>query len=127
MVFLERLENLRLALNAAYIRSLNDGGALESMLFFTSRQAADDFMEILLVCGNGEATAGEKLLRSFYERVVTITYLHRFPEKFDAYFNYYHVTTKRVMDSERRMWGDNFYPPEKVKEVEENYEDDRRY
>ena len=122
MVFLERFENLRLALNSAYIRSLDDAGALESMIFFTSRQAADDFMEILLVCGNGEGTAGEKLLRSFYERVVTTTYLHKFPEKFDAYFNYYHVTAKKVMDSERRMWGDDFYPPEKVTEVEENYE-----
>jgi hypothetical protein len=121
-LFLDRFENLRLALNAAYIRNFKDAGALESMLFFTSRQAADDFMEILLVCGNGEGTAGEKLLRSFYERVVTITYLHKFPDKFDAYFNYYHVTAKKVMDSERRMWGDDVYPPEKVKEVEANYE-----
>lgn len=122
LLFIERFENLRHALNAAYVRQLSEVSALESMLFFTSRQAADDFMEILLVCGNGEGTAGEKLLRSFYERVVTITYLHKFPDKFDAYFNYYHVTAKKVMDSELRMWGADFYTPDRIREIEENYE-----
>ena len=120
--FLERFENLREALNAAFIRTLTNAAAFESMLFFTSRQAADDFLEILLVCGNGEASAAEKLLRSFYERVVTVTYLHRFPDKFDAYFNYYHITAKKVMESERRLFGDDLYPPEKIDEVNNNYD-----
>jgi hypothetical protein len=119
--FLERFDNLREALNTAFIRTLTDAGRVESMIFFTSRQAADDFMEILLVCGNSEGNAGEKLLRSFYERVVTIVYLHKFPDKFEAYFNYYHVTAKKVMDAERRVWGDDLYPPEKVREIEDNY------
>jgi hypothetical protein len=119
--FLERFENLRRALDAAFIRSLKDAGALESMLFFTSRHAADDFMEILLVCGNGEAPAGQKLLRSFYERVVTIAYLHKNEEEFPKYFNYFHVTQKKVMDSERALYGDDRYPPEKVAEIEAEY------
>ena len=110
--FLERFESLRLALNAAFIRTLPNAGALESMLFFTSRHAADDFMEVLLVCGNGEAPAGQKLLRSFYERVVTIAHLHKNDAEFPKYFNYFHVTQKKVMESERALYGDDRFPPE---------------
>lgn len=120
-LFLERFENLKKALNCAYIRTLNDAGSLESMIFFTSRQAADDFMELMLVCGNSEGNAGEKLLRSFYERVVTIVYLHKNPDKFDLYFNYYHVTAKKVMEAEHRVFGVDLYPHKKVTEVEANY------
>ena len=121
-LFLERFENLKRALDAAYIRTLTNAGKLESMIFFTSRQCADDFMEIMLVCGNGEGNAGEKLLRSLYERVVLVAYLHKFPDQIDAYFEYYHVTSKKVLDAARYLWGDEAASPARIREIEENYE-----
>lgn len=121
-LFLERFDNLKDALSKAYLRSFQTSEPIDKMLFFMSRQAADDFFEIMMVCGNGEAIAGEKLLRSLYERVVTIVYLHKHPETFDAYVEYYHVTAKKVLDARREMWGKDLYPAEKVKEVEANFE-----
>src|SRR5471030_576528 len=79
--FLVRFPNLKAALDAAYIRTLKGSAQLDTMIFFTSRQCVDDFLEILLMCGNAEGNGAEKLLRSFYERVVLVTYLHKKPEQ----------------------------------------------
>jgi hypothetical protein len=64
--FLRRFHHLRATLDKAFIRKLADGDKLRTILFFTSRQAVDDFFEVLLLCGNAEGNGAEKLLRSFF-------------------------------------------------------------
>lgn len=54
---------------------------LDGLIFLMTRFAADDFMEILLLCGSAEGYGGEKLLRSMFERVWTLLYLQKYPEE----------------------------------------------
>jgi hypothetical protein len=116
--FLARFGNLKRTLEAAFIRRLKDAGTLESLLFFTSRQAVDDFFEILVLSGNAEGPGAEKLLRSFFERVVLIRYLHKHPEKVDDYYDYYHVSMKRIIDSAIRFWGPEAFDQASIAETE---------
>lgn len=120
--FLHRLGHLTATLNMALHRKLTEAGKLESLLFFTSRQAVDDFFEILLMCGNAEGSGAEKLLRSFFERVVLIRYLHQHPEKVDDYYDYYHVSMKKVLDSAIRFRGPEAFDKAKIAETETNYQ-----
>jgi hypothetical protein len=90
---LARFPNLKAALDAAYIRTLKGSAKLDTMIFSTSRQSVDDFIEILLMCRNGGQRCGEAaavLLRTG----VLVSYLNKNPEQLDAYYDYYHVTTK---------------------------------
>ena len=119
--FLHRFGHLKKTLETAFIRRMKDAGKLESLLFFTSRQAVDDFFEILVLCGNAEGSGAEKLLRSFFERVVLIRYLHQHPDKVDDYFDYYHMSMKKVVDSAIRFWGPEAFDKDKIAETETNY------
>lgn len=119
--FLHRLGHLMATLKAAFPLNISIGGTLESVFFFTGRQAVDDFFEILLLCGNAEAFGAEKLLRSFFERVVLLRYLHKHPEQIDDYYDYYHVSMKKVVDSAIRLWGTEAFDASKIAETEANY------
>jgi hypothetical protein len=120
--FLRRFAHLKNTVDKAFVRQLTDLGRLETILFFTSRQAVDDFFEILLLCGNAEGPGGEKLLRSYFERVVLILYLHKHPEKVDEYFDYYYVSDRKTLDSATRVWGKEAFDKAKIAEAEANYE-----
>src|SRR3954471_1992262 len=89
--FLERWERLRAALDATFSRALGDVTRDQLLLLVMGRRCVEDFMEILLLCGNAEGYGAQKLLRSMFEQVVTLTYLHQNRDKIDAYIRYRHV------------------------------------
>src|SRR6266849_4455929 len=57
----------------------------QRLVFFLGRLAVEDFMEILLLCGNGYGMAGLKLLRSMFEGVITGIYIARHHEEANAF------------------------------------------
>ena len=78
-VFLDRFIHLRGALRTAFLREVISAEPVDRLVFGLGRQATDDFLEILLLRGNGEAHGARKLLRSLFERVVTAKHLHDHP------------------------------------------------
>jgi hypothetical protein len=114
--FLERFQNLVDTLHAAF-PDVAKPSKLETVLYLTARHAVDDFLEILPVCGNAEKRAANKLLRSFFERVVLLRYLHTHPEKLEDYFEYYHLSQKKVIDSAIQLWGQDAFDAELIDEV----------
>ena len=56
-LFLERYPNLRLALETAFIRRGITSEPVDRAVFFTGRLCVEDFMETLLLCGNGYGSA----------------------------------------------------------------------
>jgi len=65
----------------------------------------EEFMKIVLVCGNGYGIAGLKLLRTMYENAVTAHYLHQHPDEVDKFLDYFFVAEKKVMDAIEREGG----------------------
>jgi hypothetical protein len=70
----------------------------------------EEFMEIVLVCGNGYGIAGLKLLRTMYEDAVTAHYLYLEPAEVGKFLDYLFVAEKKVMDAIEREGG--AMPPE---------------
>lgn len=119
--FLERLDRVREALNNTFIRVLEDAARNDVLLFFIGRQSVDDFFEILLMCGNAEGYAAQKLLRTMFERVVLLKYLAQHPESIDAYFSYFYITTRKHMLAVERFWGAGSVPNDRREETERRF------
>jgi hypothetical protein len=78
-LFLKCFPNLQAALRTAFIRKGTLVQLVDRIIYFTGRLCAEDFMEVLLLCGNGYGIGAMKILRGMYERAVTARYLHANP------------------------------------------------
>lgn len=96
-VFLERFPNLVTALNTAFIRRATLSEHIDKFVFLYGRLCVEDFFEVGLCCGNGYGSAALKLVRSLYERAVTLRYLHEHPEELREFWDYHHVAWYKLM------------------------------
>jgi Family of unknown function (DUF5677) len=117
----ERFVNLTGAIEMAFTRVQMMSEPADKFVYFYGRMCAEDFMEILLVCGHGYGVAGMKLLRSMFEHVVTLRYLHEHPDEVEAFMNYNHVQRYKLMKPILETFGKDVLPPETVADVERKY------
>src|SRR3989338_10311282 len=89
--FLERFHNLKAALELCFLRTGSSSEPADKVLFFLGRLSYEDFMEILLLCGNGYGIGALKILRGMYERVVTARYLHFHPEETESFLDFHWI------------------------------------
>jgi hypothetical protein len=120
--WLERFPNLQLALSTAFIRSTTLTEHIDKFVFLYGRLCCEDFFEIGLCCGNGYGAAAEKLVRSLYERVVTLRYLHEHPEELDAFWNYHHVNTYKLMVAVEESMGTKTLSEEMRTKIKADYQ-----
>lgn len=119
--FFDRLDNLRRVWDAVFNREWSSEYPIDRLVFAAGFLTVDDFLELLLVCGNSEATAAQKLLRPMFERVVTLAYLAKHPEEFDLYFDYYWVSQRKLATAIETTFQSGLLNPEAVNEIEEHY------
>lgn len=101
-LFVERLGKLRTAFETILNRRWSSDQPVDRFIFIAGHLSVDDFMEIFTMAGNGEGYGAEKLLRSMFERVVTLKYPYAHPDEFEEYMNYYWIHQhKRVNAIER--------------------------
>src|SRR5881397_1643886 len=94
--FFQRFPHLQEAEEMAFIRECVLSVPVDGVIFFTGRFCVEDFMEIVLLCGNGYGAGALKILRGMYERAVTACYLHQHPEEVEAFLNFYWVDRHRL-------------------------------
>ena len=76
-VFLELFPHLHEAVElGAFTRDFVAPEIVDLFVMMFGRLCFEDFTEILVCCGNGSGVAASKLLRTFYERAVTIAYIN---------------------------------------------------
>jgi hypothetical protein len=56
-----------------------------------------EFEEIVLLCGNGYGSGANKLLRAFFERVITLGYLAKHPDKVHQFIDYSDVHWHKLL------------------------------
>jgi len=120
-LFLERRPRLEEAAKLAFTREDAISAPVDAVVFFIGRLCAEDFedfMEILLLCGNGYGVGALKILRGMYERVVTAWYLHRHPEKAEAFLNFYWVERHRLVNAIKAVFGGDFLTNHGVPQAE---------
>jgi hypothetical protein len=120
-LWVERFDNLTSAINLAFTRVQMMSEPEDKFVYLFGRMCAEDFMEILLVCGNGYGVAGMKLLRSMYEHAVTLRYLHDHPDEIEAFLNYHHIQRYKLMKPILEIFGKEVLPQDTVGDVEREY------
>lgn len=121
-LFVKQLDRLRATFDAICNRDFTTAARIDSFVFIAGYTTVDDFMEILILCGNGESFGAVKLLRSMFERVVTLTYLQQHPDELDAYMNYYWIDQHKLINAVETTFKKGLVEPQKAKEAEENYQ-----
>lgn len=116
----EKLQPLFKTLTKTFIREMQGEELADKVVFYLGRLAIEDFMEILLLCGNGYGIGGMKLLRGLYERAVTLGYIAKNRDKADDFLDYHHVHLGRHLNHAKQVFPD-ILSPELIAGIQSNY------
>jgi hypothetical protein len=117
----ERFSNLTHAIGLAFTRTQTMSEPEDKLVYFYGKLCAEDFMEILLICGNGYGAAAMKLLRCMYEHAVTLRYLHDHPDDASAFMDYHHVQQHKLAKSIIETFGGDALSESITEDVEQKY------
>lgn len=120
-LFLEKLPDLRNLVNDAFARKTETLSAtVDQLVYFLGISCAEDFGEILLLCGNGYGIGAQKILRGMYERAVTAYYLHSHPEETESFVDFGRIRHYQSMEELKKVLGNKIF--ENHPERRENFE-----
>jgi hypothetical protein len=74
--------------NRSFGRAWRFSNRAEDVCYHLAQRCRLDFLDIALLAVNGRAAASQALLRSLYERGVTLEYIRRNPEKAEKFVRY---------------------------------------
>jgi len=120
--FTRRFVNIEKALQAAFHRTHQTTTPAERTIYFLGRLAVEEFMEILLLCGNGYGIGAQKLVRGMYERAVTARYLFKHPDEVDDCTAFHRVTDRRFLKAIQSTVGPDVFTEEQTETIERDYE-----
>lgn len=119
--FLLHFSNLDKAINTTFQRVHEKTALWQRMVYFLGRLAVEEFMEILLLCGNGYGIGAQKLLRGMYERAVTSNYLFKHPDEAKDFQDYSRITDYRLLESLRASGAGDIISKELAGAIEADY------
>lgn len=120
--FLKELQSVFSLISKVFLRTASSTEPADRVVFFLGRLAVEDFMEILLLCGNGYGIGGLKLLRGLFERGVTAAYVAQNPDEAERFLDYHHVHQGKLLNHAIELFGRDFLPRERVEQVQKLYE-----
>jgi hypothetical protein len=121
-ILVDRIPNLFAAIKVAFDRTGQTSDPIDRAIFFSGRLCAEEFSEILLLCGNGYGVAALRLVRGMYERTVTARYLSHHPDEIDNFFDFHWVAQHRLLKAIDDTFGKELFGEDKRKEVEQNFQ-----
>src|SRR5581483_5604779 len=83
--FFPAFEKLLGLSNKCFGRQFSPKNQIENICFGLGHTCRQDFLEIIFLAINGYGDGATKILRSLYERAVTIEYLIKTPSKIDRF------------------------------------------
>lgn len=119
--FLKRFKNIEKAITTAFQRVHKSTTPLEKMIYFQGRLIVEDFMEILLLCGNGYGIGAQKLVRGMYERAVSARYLMNHPEEVDNFLAFHRVTDHKFLIAIEQSMGREVFSAKNAEKIREDY------
>jgi hypothetical protein len=113
--------------NKCFARNPRPKNHLENTCFWLGHTCRMDFCEIAFLAINGYGAGATKILRSLYERAVTIEYLMRNPDKIDRFLQFAAIQEKRAMEATLRQVPQDridaaMGPENSVSEIRKRYE-----
>lgn len=119
--FFERYKNLINSIEIAFLRKIEANELIDTTVFYLGRLCIEDFMEIMLLCGNGCGIGAMKILRGMYERAVTAFYLHSHPEETEDYLDYHWVASHKRLNVIEKDFGESKLHKDEKEELEREF------
>ncbi|SRR6266700_52476 len=85
--------------NKCFGRNPHPKSHLENVCFWLGHTCRQDFCEIVFLAVNGYGAGATKILRSLYERAVTIEYLIQNPNKIDRFLQFAALQENKAMEA----------------------------
>jgi hypothetical protein len=85
--------------NKCFGRNPPPKNQLENICFWLGHTCRQDFLEVVFLAVNGYSAGATKILRSLYERAVTIAYLIQNPEKLERFLQFAAIQESRAMEA----------------------------
>lgn len=113
--------------NKCFGRDPRSKNSLERVCFWLGHTCRQDFLEIVFLAVNGYGAGATKILRSLYERAVTIAYLIQKPDKVERFLQFAAIQENRAMKAALRQMSEDqidaaMDPENRVAEVHKRYE-----
>ena len=124
-LFLDRWTNLQNLMDGTFLRTVMADGPEDRVIFIIGQCCMEDFLELLLLAGNGYGFGAQKLLRGLYERAVTAAHLIQHPDEVEAYLNYHHVAEHKLLQRIVEIRGLEAVSEERRTKTERHYEEVR--
>jgi hypothetical protein len=122
-VLIQKLNLLFNTFHKVFIREVRTEESADRVVFFLGRLCIEDFMEILLLCGNGYGVGGLKLLRGLYERAVTAGCIAKNPTEAEVFLEYHYINEGKLFNHAKELFDMNKHlSPEKIKQIQSSYE-----
>ena len=122
-LFVDRFPRLAKALEIVFVREVRPRDLLDQTLFFLGDVCREDFMETLLLCGNGYGVGAQKLLRGMFERVLMARYLAIHPEKVQDFVGYGAVNQHKLMVAILDVFGKDTLPEDAIAQTRAAYQE----
>jgi hypothetical protein len=119
--FFLRFDHLKKALDATFIRMIYADGPEDRTVFVLGRLCMEDFFEIIQLAGNGYGFGALKLVRSLYERAVTMAFLSGNPSEVDTFLDYHAVAQFKLMQAVKQNYGSSTLSAEATEQTEREY------
>jgi hypothetical protein len=120
-MFIDNNEHLETTIAKIFSRTIPKGSTdADKVIFQLGFLCASEYREILLLVANGYGIAAQKLLRSFYEKAVTIDYIFAHPDEAKSFLEYHWIHSKKYIHQIENP--ENSEVIERIALVEENYE-----
>lgn len=127
-VLLRKLPLLFKTFERIFLRTMETNDPADRVIYFLGRIAMEDFMEIVLLCGNGYGVGALKILRGLYERAVTAAYLAKYPEKVDSFLDYHQVHLGKLLNHTAELFDlRRLFSEDKLTEIGERYEQAKQH
>jgi hypothetical protein len=97
-------------------------GQEQNVIYILAAACLKEFEEICLLAGNGYGGGATKLLRSFYERVVTLSYLALKPTKVQQFIDYTNIHWHKLLCEAEKIHSTVKLTPEKIQKIKDDYE-----
>lgn len=120
--FVEKQQLLFETFHKVFIRDVELSNPADRVLFVLGRLAVEDFMEILLLCGNGYGIGGIKLLRGLYEKAVNMGYIAKKPDEAEVFLEYHHIHQGKHFNHAKQVFPMNkLLSSSQIEQIEAEY------
>lgn len=96
----------------------------DRLVFVFAHIAVENFMEILILCRQGYGLGGLQILRSLYERAVTLAYVSKSPTEAEVFLNYHAINKAKVLNQAKELDQMDLYglSREQIEEIAKEHE-----